>query len=182
MTSHGSARPRPGSRHSRQSFRLHLSGRVAQWESTVFTRRGSLVQSQPRPPSPGRTAGPQFVVCREPTTRTLSAGAVRFGAVREAGPEHAARVPANARPRRSASYSRLFDWPRVAGARARIRAPRHPSRRASRCGIAPPADTSCTGASPDNDACRARRATRGTRPATPYSAQSHSRPSSESRS
>ena len=50
MTSHGSARTHPGSRHSRQSFRLYLSGRVAQWESTVFTRRGSLVQSQPRPP------------------------------------------------------------------------------------------------------------------------------------
>ena len=41
----------PGSRHPKQSFRLRLSGRVAQWESTVFTRRGSLVQSQPRPPT-----------------------------------------------------------------------------------------------------------------------------------
>ena len=30
--------------------RCHLGGRVAQWESTVFTPQGSLVQSQPRPP------------------------------------------------------------------------------------------------------------------------------------
>ena len=30
--------------------RLGAFGRVAQWESTVFTRQGSLVRYQPRPP------------------------------------------------------------------------------------------------------------------------------------
>jgi hypothetical protein len=40
-------------------------GRVAQRESTVFTRRGSLVQSQPRPPSSTRPPYPRFPSLRQ---------------------------------------------------------------------------------------------------------------------
>ena len=59
--------------------RLRHSGRVAQWESTVFTRRGSLVQSQPRPPSPGITSPdrPRSRVVRRRSTTV--AGGVSCG-------------------------------------------------------------------------------------------------------
>ena len=49
-----------------------MSGRVAQRESTVFTRRGSLVQSQPRPPSKprGKPWGFARIQCRHSVTWT----------------------------------------------------------------------------------------------------------------
>ena len=64
-----------GSRHRGQSISIHASGRVAQWESTVFTRRGSLVQSQPRPPI--QPTGRRISAARRSRTRPRNCADLR---------------------------------------------------------------------------------------------------------
>ena len=101
----------PGSRHSEQSFRLWFTGRVAQWESTVFTRRGSLVQSQPRPPSPGRAAGSYSSPGRNPKTRTRR----RMSSDPHGHAGHADMQPGPGEGSTAAQRldSRRLDWPQA---------------------------------------------------------------------